>query len=42
MTDMIQAQRELEKEMRTLSISRFYRLHSSSPVLGFWVGTQHT
>ena len=30
MTDMIQAQRDLEKEMRTLSISRFYRPHDNA------------
>ena len=30
MTDMIQAQRDLEKDMRTLRISWFYRLHENA------------
>ena len=34
MTDMIQAQRDLEKDMRTLSISRFYRLHDNAEKRG--------
>ena len=34
MTDMIQAQRDLEKDMRTLSISRFYRLHENAEKRG--------
>jgi len=34
MTDMIQAQRDLEKDMKTLSISRFYRLHENAEKRG--------
>ena len=34
MTDMIQAQRDLEKEMRALSISGFYRLHDDAEKRG--------
>ena len=30
MTDMIQAQRDLEKDMRILRISWFYRLHENA------------
>ena len=39
MTDMIQAQRDLEKDMRTLSISRFYRLHDNAEKRGDFAET---
>jgi len=39
MTDMIQAQRDLEKDMRTLSISRFYRLHNNAEKRGDFAET---
>ena len=39
MTDMIQAQRDLEKEMRTLRISWFYRLHDNAEKRGGFAET---
>jgi len=39
MTDMTQAERDLEKEMRTLSISRFYRLHDNAEKIGDFAET---
>ena len=39
MTDMIQAQRDLEKDMRTLSISGFYRLHDNAEKRGDFAET---
>lgn len=41
MTDMIQAQRDLEKDMRTLSISGFYRLHDNAERRGDFAETSN-
>ena len=41
MTDMIQAQRDLQKDMRTLSISGFYRLHDNAERRGDFVQTNN-
>ena len=41
MTDMIQAQRDLQKDMRTLSISGFYRLHDNAERRGDFAQTNN-
>ena len=41
MTDMIQAQRDLQKDMRTLSISGFYRLHDNAERRGDFTQTNN-